>query len=73
MNKYVKKGLKITGIVVVVLAAIYLCLCIIFYIATKLASDTVKETNKIAAKTTTTIPVILSPFFTYLFILFTIP
>lgn len=43
MNKYVKKGLKITGIVVGVLAAIYLCLCIVFYIATKLASDTVKE------------------------------
>ena len=52
MDRYVKKGLKITGIVVGVLAAIYLCLCIVFYIATKPASDTVKETNKIALEKT---------------------
>lgn len=52
MNRYVKKGFKITGIVVGVIAAIYLVLCIIFYIATKPASNAIKETNKIALEKT---------------------
>lgn len=52
MNKYVKKGLKITGIVVGVIAVIYLCLCFVFYFATKRASDQVKQTNEIALEKT---------------------
>ena len=52
MNKYVKKGLEITGIVVGVIAVIYLCLCFVFYFATKRASDQVKQTNEIALEKT---------------------
>ena len=52
MNKYVKKGLKVTGIVAGIIAVIYVCLCIIFYIATKPATDTIKQTNKIALEKT---------------------
>lgn len=52
MNKYVKKGLKVTGIVVGVIAVIYLVLCIVFYIATKPASDAVKQTNSVALEKT---------------------
>ena len=52
MNKYVKKGLKITGIVVGVIAVIYLCLCFVFYFATKRASDQVKQINEIALEKT---------------------
>lgn len=48
MNKYVKKSLKITGIVVGVAAVIYLFICIIFYFATKPMSDSIKQTNDIA-------------------------
>lgn len=52
MNKYVKKGLKITGIVVGIIAVIYLCLCFVFYFATKPASDKAKQTNEIALEKT---------------------
>ncbi|OYR93048.1 PepSY domain-containing protein [Lactobacillus taiwanensis] len=52
MNKYVKKSLKITGIVVGVAAVIYLFICIIFYFATKPMSDSIKQTNDIALQKT---------------------
>lgn len=52
MNKYVKKGLKVSGIVVGTIAAIYLVLCIVFYFATKPMNDMVKQTNEVALKKT---------------------